>query len=424
MEIASKKIVLVTSAQPSLNPRLVKEADALVEAGYQVEVIYQYWNDWATQLDKDLLEKKRWKYVRVGGDPVQDKLTYWKTRLGLKIAQKLIKFLGFDNGLAELAIGRCSTNLLKKAKNTPADLYIAHNLSAIPAAVAAAKKHGAKCGFDAEDFHRYEMSNDDDNDDVSLKKYIEEKYFPQLDYLTTSSNEIAKKYESFFPAIKFHTLLNVFPRNTFALKAKQHQESLKLFWFSQNVGLSRGLQDVIAALKILEGEAIEFHILGFLSLPVKNELDQIIKRADFKILPKITFHPPIQSMDLVPFASNFDIGLATEPGFSINNDIALSNKIFTYTQAGLAIIASDTSAQKNFMESFQNMGYVYEKKNPTSLASILKIYIENKELLTQHQLQSAWYALNELNWDVEKEKFLSVIKHSLGDLSTNKLTTS
>ncbi len=200
--------------------------------------------------------------------------------------------------------------------------------------------------------------------------------------------------------------------------------SLKLFWFSQNVGLSRGLQDVIAALKILEGEAIEFHILGFLSLPVKNELDQIIKRADFKILPKITFHPPIQSMDLVPFASNFDIGLATEPGFSINNDIALSNKIFTYTQAGLAIIASDTSAQKNFMESFQNMGYVYEKKNPTSLASILKIYIENKELLTQHQLQSAWYALNELNWDVEKEKFLSVIKHSLGDLSTNKLTTS
>lgn len=67
MGLTAKKIVLVTSGQPSLNPRLVKEADALVEAGYEVTVIYQYWNEWGTDLDKVLLPQKKWKTIRVGG---------------------------------------------------------------------------------------------------------------------------------------------------------------------------------------------------------------------------------------------------------------------------------------------------------------------------------------------------------------------
>ncbi|MFD0941974.1 glycosyltransferase family protein [Pedobacter boryungensis] len=407
----SRNIVLITSGQPSLNPRLVKEADALIEAGYNVTVIYQYWNNWATNLDEKLLPQKKWKAIRIGGDPLKEKVTYWRTRVILKIAQKLIKSLGFNNNLAELAIGRCTFQLVKKAKHTPGDLYIAHNLAALPAAVLAAKHNNAKCGFDAEDLHRYEMSDDNLNDDVRLKKYLEEKYFPQVNYLTTSSPEIAKKYESFFPSLTFNTVLNVFPKNdTELITRNNNNEPLKLFWFSQNVGLSRGLQDVFGALKIIENEKIEFHILGYLSKQVKTELDQIIQHLNFNQLPKIIFHPPIESTELTRFASKFDIGLATEPGFSINNDIALSNKIFTYTQAGLAIVASDTTAQKQFMEAFPNMGAIYEKKNSASLASILKNYIEHIDLLVQHQAQSELYAKEKLNWETEKEKFLSIIQ--------------
>lgn len=411
MDIKNTKIVLITSGQPSLNPRLVKEADALIEAGYHVEIIYQYWNSWATGLDEKLLSQKKWKAIRIGGDPFKDKLTYWQSRITLKISQKLAKLFGFNNNLAERAIGRCTFQLSKKAKSIPADLYIGHNLAALPAAVFAAKHNNAKCGFDAEDLHRYEMSDNDTDQDVRLKKYLEEKYFPLVNYLTTSSPEIAKKYETFFPSLKFNTLLNVFSKNeTELIVRNSKEEPLKLFWFSQNVGLSRGLQDVLGALKILENEKIEFHILGFLNQHVKTGLDQLIHYLKFNNAPKIVFHPPIESTALVDFASKFDVGLATEPGFSINNDIALSNKIFTYVQAGLAIIASDTTAQKLFMATHPNMGTIYEKKNSTNLASIIKNYIERKELLAQHQIQSAQYAKEKLNWEIEKEKFLAIIQ--------------
>ena len=416
MGLNAKKIVLVTSGQPSLNPRLVKEADALVEAGYEVTVIYQYWNEWGTDLDSALLPQKKWKTIRVGGDPVKEKTAYWWSRIKLKVGQKLVKLFGFNYGLAELTIGRCTFQLLNEAKNNRAALYIAHNLAALPAAISAAQKFNAKCGFDAEDLHRYEMSDNDLNLDVRLKKYIEDKYFPSTDYLTTSSPEIANRYEALYPALKFTTLLNVFPKVTFTpANATRSSVPLKLFWFSQNVGLSRGLQDVIAALKILEHEAIEFHILGFLSPNVNNELEQVIAALHFVKPPQLIFHPPIVATELAQFASQYDIGLATEPGFSINNDIALSNKIFTYAQAGLAIVASDTTAQKSFMTMYPNIGIVYEKKNPANLAAILKSYIEDQTLLNQHQAQAATYAEELLNWETEKEKFLTIINHLLAN---------
>lgn len=403
---------MITSSQLSLNPRLVKEADTLVDAGYDVEVIYQFWNIWGSDLDKQLIAQKKWKATRVGGDPVTEKLAYWKSRVVHKSAKRLIKLWGFRHNLAELAIGRCTALLVDKAKSLKADVYIAHNLSAIPAAVLASKQNKAKCGFDAEDLHRYETSDDETDEGVRLKSYIEAKYFPKVHYLTTSSPKIAQKYEEIFPSLSFTTLLNVFPKNKRQLVQVQ-QPHLKLFWFSQYVGLSRGIQDIIAALVNLQDERIEFHILGFLNQNVKDELDQFVDQLHFTIAPNLIFHEPIASDKLVKFAENFDIGLATEPGFSINNDLALSNKIFTYVQAGLAILASDTSAQKDLLLKYPDMGVQYERGNAASVSTILKNYINQPELLIKHKLQSATYANQELNWEWESEKLLMILKKLL-----------
>lgn len=407
------KVVLITSGQPSLNPRIVKEADALIEAGYEVTLIYQYWNDWATVLDEKLFPTKEWKAIRVGGSPFINYLSYWKSRVIKKIGTILLKKLGLKYGLAELSIGRCTLGLLKEASKTPADLYIAHNLAALPAAVHAAKKNKAKCGFDAEDLHRYEMSNDETDSHVKLKKFIEEKYFHKVDYLTTSSPQIVNQYNKLFPKLLFNNILNVFGKQVNSKPKTLNNDVIKMVWFSQNVGLLRGLQDVIIALKSLLEFEIEFHILGHLTPHIKYDFDKLVLILNFPYPPKIFFHEPIDAVSLQKFISQFDIGLATEPAFSINNDSALSNKIFTYIQSGLAVIASDTTAQKQLLEDYPNMGIVYKKNDPESLAYALKTYLEDKYLLLAHQKQAVKYADEILNWEVEKEKFLSIVKCTL-----------
>ncbi len=402
------KVVFISSGQPSLNPRLVKEADSLVNEGIQVTVIYQYWNEWGTQMDKQLLIQKKWKAIRVGGSPNENKLNYWFSKLSHKIAQLMISKKVTHPIIDILAIGRCARTLILAAKSHPADLYIGHNLAALPAVIKAAKKNKAKAGFDAEDFHRNELTNDISHLDYKLKKRLEDSYLPQLNYLTTSSPEISNCYKKLFPKLSPITLLNVFAPVSIINPSIEKKKMLKLIWFSQTIGFNRGLGDMLKVINQLP--AIELHLLGYHDKDTINNLTEFTEQRNLK---HIFFHQPIPSTELIQFCSNFDIGLALEPGFSINNDLALSNKIFTYIQAGLAIIASNTTAQQAFMNQYQGMGKIYDRGNLNMLKEILLKYLVNPELVLAHQTRAKNYAEKNLNWEVEKQKFLLIVSHTL-----------
>jgi len=401
------KIVLVTSGQPSLNPRLVKEADALSAAGYKVTVIYAYWNNWGADFDKQLLAKKNWNALCTGGDPVHKRTSYFFSRIVNKSALVFRRYTGI-NILIDLAASRASYFLIREAKKHKADLYIGHNLGALPAVVAAAKAYGKPCGFDAEDLHRYEISNDINHVDVKLKTEIEDHYLPQLNYFTTSSPQIAEIYKQLYPGLNPTVLLNVFPKTTIDITAKAHHRPVKLFWFSQTIGPNRGLQDAINALRLLDKADFEFHILGSRQ-PGNEAFISGLQNSGGNIFLHASVHPD----ELTAFASQFDIGLALEPGFSINNNLALSNKIFTYMQAGLAIVASDTEAQEYLITKNPATGKIYPKGDAEALASILSNYQHNRNLLSTTQQAALQLAHDKYNWDIESQKFIKVVKDTL-----------
>jgi len=412
------KVVFISSGQPSLNPRLVKEADALVNEGIEVTVIYQYWNEWGTQMDKQLLIQKKWKAICIGGSPNENKLNYWFSRLSHKIAQLMISKKITHPIIDILAIGRCARTLILAAKSHPADLYIGHNLAALPAVIKAAKKNNAKAGFDAEDFHRNEITNDISHVDYKLKKRVEDRYLPKLNYLTTSSPEISHSYKKLFPKLSPITLLNVFAPISITKPSIEKQKILKLVWFSQTIGFNRGLEDILKVINQLP--TIELHLLGYHNEDIINNLTEFVEQRKLK---HIFFYQPIPSTELIQFCSNFDIGLALEPGFSINNDLALSNKIFTYIQSGLAIIASNTTGQQAFMNQYQGMGKIYDRGNLIKLKEILLSYLLNPELALAHQTRVKHYAVENLNWEVEKQKFVLIVNQTLNQQSMNKLLT-
>lgn len=401
------KIVLVTSGQPSLNPRLVKEADALSLAGYEVTVLYTYWNDWGTKFDIPLLRLKKWKAIRVGGAPEQKPLVYFFSRIIHKLAITGAKKAGLKY-FAEYAIARNSYWLMKATLAHHADLYIAHNLGALPAVVKTAKRRGKPCGFDAEDFHRNEVSNDSHNFDVLLKACIEDKYIPQTNYLTASSPQIAEAYRKLFPTKEPAVILNVFNKYPDIHKINTRPGSLlKLFWFSQTIGTNRGIEDVLKALGTINGTKFELHLMGkFQYNTPKEYFEKLAGRTPHSL----HFHDPVAPDELTAFASKFDVGLALEPAFSFNNDMALSNKIFTYMQAGLAIIASNTTAQQALLKQYPQIGKVYEIGNIHLLSNILLHYAENTDEVHKARQASLNLAQTSLNWETEQFKFLKIIR--------------
>lgn len=389
---------------------MVKEADALSNAGFDVTVLYSYWNQWGSDFTDQLLPAKKWKAVSVGGDPIKDTSTYFISRLIFTLAKWVINLLGPLPYFTEIATSRSSYFLIRAAKKYPADIYIAHNLGALPAAIKAAKKHSAKCGFDAEDFHRNETGNSTTSLNYKLTKYIEDKYLPLTDHVTASSPQITSRYKELYPAIDPVTILNVFPKTIVSKPPAENTAGpIKIVWFSQTVGTNRGIDDTILALKQLNSDNFELHLLGKASDEVKNTFKNMAGNA----AKHIYFHEPVAPDDVIDLIAQFDIGLASEPGFSINNQLALSNKIFTYLQAGLAIIASDTPAQQSFLAAYHEVGNLYPIKNTKAVADVLMSYDADRVKLFNTRQASLKLGTEQLNWENESVKFLNLVNKTL-----------
>ncbi|MBB3057106.1 hypothetical protein [Mucilaginibacter gotjawali] len=401
-----KKIVLISSGQPSLNPRLVKEADALTDAGYAVTVLYAYWNDWGTLHDEQLFAKKKWSAIRLGGDPEQKRFLWFLSRLIHRLSRFMVKKTGAYKTFGDFAISRSSYFLKEAAKNYNGDLYIAHNLGALPAAAHAAAWNNKPFGFDAEDFHRQEIDDDLNSFHYKICTYLEDKYLPGASYITASSPMIADQYAALYKRT-VTAILNVFPLTAGISIVKNEKKPLKLFWFSQTIGPGRGLELVVQAIG-QSGVKCELHLLGKPVEGYKQSLSQLAHDAGIANY-NLYFYEPVKASQIFSIASQFDIGLASETGSCLNRDISLTNKIFTYIQCGLAVAASNTRAQNSLLEQYSQTGKVY--KNASDLSAILAQYHKNRELLYQTKT-AAWQAgQTELNWETESRKFLKVIEN-------------
>lgn len=395
-----KKVCLITPGHISTNPRLVKEATSLSQAGFKVHIVFTQYIAGQVKYDTDLLTANpEWTY---------NVLNWTGTSYLSKLNRLLYKLSAVVSKNQCNILNRNFAWQVKKAILFKADLYIAHNLGALPAAVQAAKKNNALVSFDAEDFHRHEVTDDISSADVRFKTAIEDKYIPQLNYFTASSPEIAGAYQKLFPFLNPVVLLNVFPKSLLSIKADTHPEQTQLVWFSQTIGLNRGLENIINAMRFLNNPQIQLHLLGNISSSSQPILD-LIKQNNIAVV----FHDTLPPNQVINFCSQFDIGLALEPAFSPNNNMALSNKLFTYMQAGLTTIASDTLAQKKFINEHLTAGRIYPKGDYEALAKIIHFYHNNRTELVESKKAALQLAHNEFNWETESIKFISLIKRAL-----------
>jgi glycosyltransferase involved in cell wall biosynthesis len=307
-----------------------------------------------------------------------------------------------------LAQGRMHQELLAEAIAVPADLYIAHNLAALPIAVKAAKFHQSKAGFDAEDFHRGELV-----DQVSLQsqlvRRIEDYYLPQVNHLTAASPLISEAYQKLYPALKAHVINNVFSIQDRSSRLEcSTRQSLHLFWFSQTIGNNRGIEDAIQAIGATRKSDIYLHLLGFCTEAMKTYLKNL-STGQGLAADQLVFMQVVAPDQVVRISSQFDIGLALEQGNTLNRSICLTNKIFTYVLAGNAIIASNTQGQVAFMEQYPEIGKTYAIGNIKAFANQIMYFYENREALNECRRKAWELGTGELNWEKEQTKFLALV---------------
>ncbi len=404
------KIVIISSGQPSANPRAVKEAILLSQNNFEVTFIYCLLSPWADAFDKKLFaDNASIKWIAAGYHPINNKPGFWFARLRKKCWQLISKYAQNKFGSNIKSSVLFSQELLKEALKHKADLYIGHNLGAIAAVVKAAKKYKAKAGFDAEDFHRGEFRDVDIQKKITAS--IENKYFPLMDYCTVASPLIGEAYKRIFPDQIFTEINNVFSKK-YLKKGKSitEKKSMDLFWFSQFIGPKRDLETVLLALNECKDLDIKLHLLGNINESYKTFMLETVNDKT-----KILFLSPTSSEEIFTIGSQFDIGLATELPETLNREFCLTNKIFTYLLSGNAILFSDTKAQSKFLHNYSGIGLLYQSENVFELVSVFKKLYYDRSLLNTLKENALALAQNELNWENEGETFIKLVKSTLSN---------
>jgi len=399
-------VCIVSSSCLSSGPRVEKEADALAAAGYRVAVLVTHSSPWMPEWDARLAHERAWTFFALGWLPA----TRRRSLAGLASAALHRAAHGMHAALAAppaalatLALSDRVAPLAVRAARIPAALYVAHNLAALPAAAYAARVRGVPFAFDAEDDHYGELpAPRQRGPEGRLFNAIMSEHLPRAAYVTAASDGIAEALAARYAIERPTTVHNVFPlRLRGQLDGRQVErsgEGLSLCWYSQTVGLDRGLQDAIAALGHVRGEA-QLHIRGHAPPEVEAALRTLARRHGVE--PRIHFYPQVHPDDLLSRVAEHDVGLALEQPANDNRLIAVTNKLFFYMLAGLATIATDTPGQRAIAVVAGDAVELYPPGDAAALARCLQRLIDDRALLTRRKQRALELALTRFNAERE-----------------------
>jgi glycosyltransferase involved in cell wall biosynthesis len=240
-------------------------------------------------------------------------------------------------------------------------------------------------------------------------RLIEKNYLPHCDYISVPSEGIAHWLERDYAISLPLVLYNVFPLyladGMSAPRMRPENPNLKLHWFSQTIGPGRGIEEAVEAAGLL-GPGVELHLRGN---PSKG-YQETLERMALQHKAALTLHAQVDHDVLIGAMQGFDVGLALERPEHTNYSLTVTNKIFSYLLAGMAVAATDTPGQREVLKEFPSAGFLYPGGSPSALAEGLRKWLLDRYALREAQ-QAAWDAAREKYcWDVEQEKFRRVIE--------------
>lgn len=409
------QVCIVTSAPVSNNPRVVKEADALAEAGFSVTVLAAQHSAWLVEWDAQLTREKKWRHEAIRYDRQGGRFRFAYTGLRTRLFDRLWRSGWTSEPIGEWAQCRVFPEQLRRARKESPDIFIAHNLQALPVAWRAARYRGVPMGFDAEDDHYGEFHFGQQQTPLArLIDQLQARYLPRCAYVTAASDGMADALVERYGIVRPTPVYNVFPwRERDNLDGKtldRKGPELSLYWYSQTVGMDRGLQDVLRAAAAIRG-SVQVHIRGKASDDVRRQLTELAREC--RIAERVFFHDPVHPHELLARTAEHDVGLALEQPVSPNRLATVTNKMFFYMLAGMAVAATDTPGQRKVLEANPDAGFLYPAKDWRLLAEQLQTLHDDRQRLEQVKQAALAAARTRWNWEIESKTLVATIRAAL-----------
>ncbi len=397
-------ICLVSPGNLASNPRLLKEADALHEAGHAVTAVVCRYTEELRSFDDAIAAEVPWQVVSVrrdAGEGIAARAASAAVR-GLETVR-----LPVPAALAATAYGGPWAPLRRAASRVAADLYIAHYVAGLAAAGAVAGERGALLGFDAEDYHGGEGTPLQRR----MVRRIDRAYLPRCAHVTAAAPMIGEAYARDC-AVRPVTVLNVFPlaMAPAAPRPAAAEGPLRAYWFSQTIGPDRGLQAFIDAMARAR-HPVTLDIRGSNRWGHGDTLLALARERGIADRVRLLATAPPE--DMVRLAAEYDLGLSLETDVSENRRVCLTNKIFTYLLAGVPVLLSDTPAQRALAPLLGRAARLVSLADPAAMAAALDGLTGAPGAVAAARADAWRLGRERYNWEFEKKALLDSVERAL-----------
>jgi len=408
------RILILVAGHLCNAPRPLKEAETLAAAGHEVTVRGLWFDSELADRDRDLTLNRRF-----GFEPIQDLRAGSFANRSRNFAARARRRLAHE---AQVRFGKFSpavlgydvNAVLKAALSERADLTIVHSEAGLWVG-SELLKQGMRVGVDFEDWFSEDLLPQDRvGRPIKQLKDYEAELMRQANYRVTTSHALAEALGQAYAAPAPAVVYNVFPfadRDQIDGEIKDRSDTRvpSLHWFSQNIGEGRGLETLFQSLPLIS-IPLEVHLRGNCSESTRAWIDRALPDAWRE---RVFIHPTVANSELLSRIAEHDVGLALETPEIKSRNLTITNKLFQYLQAGLAVVATDTLGQSEVFQRRPQIGSMVPASNPPALARAIEELLKDSAKLSAAKGAALKAAEEEFCWEKQQSKLVAAVAAAL-----------
>ncbi|MEO7001945.1 MAG: glycosyltransferase family 4 protein [Ktedonobacterales bacterium] len=387
---APQRICMHVQSVGRTDVRVMREAQALAEVGYDVTVV---------DLERDSSRPAREDIRGIHFKHIVMPTRFIKTRFKPWFLVKL--------GVAVL-------RAMLVMVLTPADAYHAHEDNALPATYFAAVVRGKKLIFDAHELPLVQHTILRWRRLTALARRALRFMMPRCDGVITVSPPIIDEIQQRYGGRRAVLVRNI-PPYTPPITSNMLRERLELPPQTRIALYQGGLQEdrkldvLVRAAKYLGPDQMVILMgWGVSQQPLEALIAQEGLHDQVRIIPAVPY------AELLDWTASADVGLIIYDGsYSPNVYHCLPNKLFEYLMAGLPILASQLDAVAAMLAIY-DVGAITPSIAPEDVGRTLAALLEDGNALAHMRRNALAAAQHDLRWDVEKESLIALYAQVVG----------
>jgi glycosyltransferase involved in cell wall biosynthesis len=366
--------------------RVMREATALAEAGYDVSIV-DIIDEAGRPTDEDI-EGIHMKNVYMPEMATPTRFKPWfLVKSAIMIVRGAIRLLG-----------------------TTTDIYHAHDVKGLPAAYIAARLRHKPLIFDS-----HEIPLDDPQITrwrrlSALAKQVLTYMMPRCTRVITASPLYAREISKEFHYPEVTSILNVpiyreVPKSD---RLRQHlglTPDVRIALYQGNVQSNRSLEQLVNAAPFLDSNIV-IVMMGRAVETTRIQLEKLI--AEKGVADRVKMIPAVPYEELLDWTASADLGLTIfKPGYTRSIRYCLPNKLFEYLTAGLPVLTSQLDAIVELVET-RNVGRVLTSLAPEDIARSINDMVVDSDALARMRSNALEITQKEFHWENEKQKLVQI----------------